>query len=72
MPGLVPATDFVIDLLAQGWSEREILRNYPGLTPEDLRACRPPRPHDAAPQPSRYSPSCSASAGGSVTGRLQT
>ena len=33
------AVDFVIDLLAQGWSESEILRNYPGLTPEDIKAC---------------------------------
>ena len=28
-----------MDLLAQGWSEEEILRNYPGLTPEDISAC---------------------------------
>jgi uncharacterized protein (DUF433 family) len=33
------AVDFVIDLLAQGWTEMEILRNYPGLTQEDIRAC---------------------------------
>jgi uncharacterized protein (DUF433 family)/predicted nuclease of predicted toxin-antitoxin system len=33
------AVDFLIDLLAQGWSESEILRNYPGLTHEDLQAC---------------------------------
>jgi uncharacterized protein (DUF433 family) len=32
------AVEFVIDLLAQGWSESEILRNYPGLTPEDIQA----------------------------------
>lgn len=31
--------EFIIDLLAQGWSEAEILRNYPGLTVEDIRAC---------------------------------
>src|SRR5437667_60824 len=30
------AVEFLIDLLAQGWSEAEILRNYPGLTIEDL------------------------------------
>ena len=30
--------EFIVDLLAQGWSEREILRNYPGLTREDIRA----------------------------------
>jgi uncharacterized protein (DUF433 family) len=33
------AVEFVIDLLAQGWSEAEILRNYPGLTHEDILAC---------------------------------
>jgi uncharacterized protein (DUF433 family) len=33
------AVDFIIDLLAQGWDEAEILRNYPGLTLEDIRAC---------------------------------
>ncbi len=33
------AVEFVIDLLGQGWSEAEILRNYPGLAPEDIQAC---------------------------------
>jgi len=33
------AVEFVIDLLAQGWPEEEILRNYPGLTHEDVQAC---------------------------------
>ena len=33
------AVEFIVDLLAQGWSEAEILRNYPGLTSEDIRAC---------------------------------
>jgi uncharacterized protein (DUF433 family) len=33
------AVEFVINLLAQGWSELEILKNYPGLTTEDIRAC---------------------------------
>jgi uncharacterized protein (DUF433 family) len=33
------AVEFIIDLLAQGWSEAEILRNYPGLTHEDIAAC---------------------------------
>lgn len=31
--------EFVIDLLAQGWSEPDIRKNYPGLTNEDIRAC---------------------------------
>lgn len=33
------AVEFVIDLLAQGWSYADILENYPGLTNEDIRAC---------------------------------
>ena len=33
------AVEFIIDLLAQGWTEMEILRNYPGVTQEDIRAC---------------------------------
>lgn len=33
------AVEFVIDLLAQGWSEHQIMENYPGLTHADLLAC---------------------------------
>jgi uncharacterized protein (DUF433 family) len=33
------AVEFILELLAEGWSEAEILRNYPGLTQEDIRAC---------------------------------
>jgi uncharacterized protein (DUF433 family) len=33
------AVEFVLGLLAQGWSETEILRNYPGLTREQILAC---------------------------------
>ena len=33
------AVEFIIDLLAQGWSESEILRNYPGFTRADIQAC---------------------------------
>ena len=33
------AVEFIVDLLAQGWSEADILRNYPGLTHEDVLAC---------------------------------
>ncbi len=31
--------EFVLGLLAQGWNEAEILRNYPGLTREQILAC---------------------------------
>jgi uncharacterized protein (DUF433 family) len=33
------SVEFVIGLLADGWSEGEILRNYPGLTRDDIAAC---------------------------------
>jgi uncharacterized protein (DUF433 family) len=33
------AVEFIIDLLAREWTEAEIVRNYPGLTREDVQAC---------------------------------
>ena len=30
--------DFVLDLLASGWIEPQILENYPQLKPDDLQA----------------------------------
>ena len=33
------AVEFIIDLLVHGWSEAEILENYPGIVVEDIRAC---------------------------------
>ena len=33
------AVKFIIELLAQGWSEEEILRNYPGVEAADIQAC---------------------------------
>ena len=33
------AVAFVIDLLAHGWSEDDVLCNYPGVEREDIRAC---------------------------------
>jgi uncharacterized protein (DUF433 family) len=33
------AVELIIDLLAQGWTNDEILRNYPGITLEDIQAC---------------------------------
>ena len=33
------AVEFIIDLLAQGWSEADILTNYPRLCTDDIRAC---------------------------------
>ena len=36
---LVVVIGIFLGLQADGWNEAEILRNYPGLTQEDLRAC---------------------------------
>jgi len=33
------AVEFVLGLVANGWSFDQILANYPGLTAEDIRAC---------------------------------
>lgn len=33
------AVEFVVELLSEGWSEQQILDNYPGLSHEDLLAC---------------------------------
>jgi len=33
------AVEFIIELLANGWTEAEIFRNYPGITHEDVLAC---------------------------------
>jgi uncharacterized protein (DUF433 family) len=33
------AVEFVIDLLAEGWSNQQILANYPHLKQEDIAAC---------------------------------
>ena len=33
------SVDFLLGLMADGWSEADILDSYPGLTREDLAAC---------------------------------
>jgi uncharacterized protein (DUF433 family) len=33
------SVEFVIGLMADGWSEADILHNYPGLSHDDLAAC---------------------------------
>lgn len=33
------AVEFVIELMAQGWSEEDILHNYPKLSSDDIHAC---------------------------------
>jgi uncharacterized protein (DUF433 family) len=33
------SVEFIIDLLAQGWSTDEILHNYPGIVIDDIQAC---------------------------------
>jgi len=32
------AVEFIVDLLAQGWTENQIVMKYPGLTHEDILA----------------------------------
>jgi uncharacterized protein (DUF433 family) len=33
------SVEFVIALMAEGWSEADILANYPGIAHEDIIAC---------------------------------
>jgi len=33
------AVEFILELLAGGWSEADILENYPGITKADISAC---------------------------------
>ena len=33
------AVEFIVELLSHGWTESEILRNYPGLTHDGITAC---------------------------------
>lgn len=32
------AVDFILSLFASGWTQDEVLANYPSLTPESLKA----------------------------------
>ncbi|HWP60833.1 MAG TPA: DUF433 domain-containing protein [Candidatus Acidoferrales bacterium] len=33
------SVEFIVELLAQGWTEAQILESYPGVTHEDILAC---------------------------------
>lgn len=33
------SVDFLLGLMAEGWTEQEIVEEYPGLTRDDLLAC---------------------------------
>lgn len=33
------AVEFIIELLAEGWTAEMILKSHPTLTPDDIRAC---------------------------------
>lgn len=33
------AVDFIVGLLADGMSVEDVVREYPGVVPEDVRAC---------------------------------
>lgn len=32
------AVELIVELLAEGWAQEAVLRNYPQLRPEDIRA----------------------------------
>lgn len=33
------AVEFIVELLANDWTEQQILENYPGVVHEDISAC---------------------------------
>ena len=33
------SVEFILELIAEGWSEADMARNYPGLTREQILAC---------------------------------
>jgi uncharacterized protein (DUF433 family) len=33
------SVDFIIGLMADGWAEADILKNYPGVSHDDVAAC---------------------------------
>ena len=33
------SVEFILELISEGWSEADMLRNYPGLTREQILAC---------------------------------
>ena len=33
------SVEFIMDLLAAGWTHEQILDSYPSLKPDDIRAC---------------------------------
>lgn len=33
------AVEFIVELLANGWSQQQIVQNYPGITHDDILAC---------------------------------
>jgi uncharacterized protein (DUF433 family) len=41
------SVEFIIGLMADGWSEADILANYPALSRADIAACRLPMPAPA-------------------------
>ena len=33
------SVEFILELIAEGWSKADMIRNYPGLTREQILAC---------------------------------
>ena len=50
------AVDFIVGLLGQGWTEADILRNYPGITHDDIAACRQGKTYSGSVPMRRVSP----------------
>ena len=57
------AVEFILELLAAGQSENDVLANYPGLTREDILAsvCRTPANSPTNTRRSRFQRSCGCS-----------
>ena len=46
------AVEFILELLTNGWTENQIVENYPGITGDDISACL----HHAADEDITYDP----------------
>ena len=55
------AVEFILELLAAGQSESDILENYPGLTREDILACLSPGMVATSTRGSRFQRRCVSS-----------
>ena len=33
------AVEFIVELLSEGWTQQQIVQNYPGIALDDIQAC---------------------------------